>query len=146
MATISGGAALEAHLRKLAAKLESGNALRVGFLEGARYPDGTPVASVAAWQNFGTRRIPPRPFFSNLVNTRGEAWGRNLERALVMTNYDGAQALSLMGESIKGELAQSIVDTNEPPLSPVTIARKGFEKPLIDTGHMRNSIGYEVSA
>lgn len=144
MATIKGGAALEAKLRELAKKVESGKALRVGFLEGSAYPDGTPVAAVAAWNNFGTRSIPARPFFTNMVAEKSGGWGDALAVNLKATGFDAALSLARVGEGIKGQLQQSIVETNEPPLSPVTIARKGFEKPLIETGHMRNSVGYEV--
>jgi hypothetical protein len=39
--------------------LSSGDDLKVGFLEGAKYPDGTPVALVAATNEFGgTVKIP----------------------------------------------------------------------------------------
>ncbi len=39
--------------------------LQVGWFESAKYDDGTPVAGVAAIQEFGSakNRIPPRPFF-----------------------------------------------------------------------------------
>ena len=36
----------------------------VGFFQDSRYPDGTPVTNIAAWNEFGTSRgIPERPFF-----------------------------------------------------------------------------------
>ena len=49
-----------------------------------------------------------------------------------------------VGALIAGQLQKSINETNNPPLSPRTIARKGFDKPLIDTGHMWNSVNFEV--
>jgi hypothetical protein len=49
-----------------------------------------------------------------------------------------------VAEAIAGQLRESIIKTNAPPLSPRTIARKGFAKPLIDTSHMINSVDYEV--
>lgn len=66
-------------------------------------------------------------------------------RILKSTNYDTRKTFELMGEGISGQLRQSIRDTNTPALSPITIARKGFEKALIDSGHMWNSVAYEVS-
>ena len=54
--------------------------------------------------------------------------------------------VSLLGAGIEGQLRQSITDTNAPPLSPATIARKGFSKPLVDTGNMLNSVASEVVA
>ena len=41
--------------------------VKVGFFSTARYEDGTPVAAVAAWNEFGTETIPERPFFRNAL-------------------------------------------------------------------------------
>lgn len=124
----------------------TGEVVKVGFLEGATYPDGTPVALIAAIQNFGApaRGIPPRPFFSNMITEKGPGWGGKLARVLKAANYDTATALGRMGEGIAGQLRTSINETNSPALADSTIAAKGFDKPLIDTGHMWNSIAYEV--
>jgi len=53
MATIRGGDKFEAVLRDIADKLRDGGSVRVGFLENATYPDGKPVAMIAAIQEFG---------------------------------------------------------------------------------------------
>lgn len=56
---MSGGDKLMEHLQSIAKGLSSGDDLKVGFLEGAKYPDGTPVALVAATNEFGgTVKIP----------------------------------------------------------------------------------------
>jgi hypothetical protein len=52
--------------------------------------------------------------------------------------------LDLMGTAIKGQLQQAIVDFVGIPLAPATIARKGTDKQLVDTGHMLASVDYEV--
>ena len=41
-------------------------------------------------------------------------------------------------------LQQRIVDLKEPPNSPATIALKGSDNPLVDTGHMRQAVTWEV--
>lgn len=146
MATIKGGERAKAAIAQLLRKLGQPGQLRVGFLEGATYPDGTTVAMVAAAQNFGTRRIPKRPFFTNMVADKQDGWAPALLACLKASDNDPIKALSLMGEGIEGQLKQSILDTNSPPLAPATIARKGFEKPLVDTSHMLNSTGWEVKS
>lgn len=147
MASISGGEKLEAYLRETSAKVSKPGTLRVGFLEGATYPDGTPVATVAAIQNFGAPAmgIPPRPFFTDMIDKKASSWPAAIGGLLKDNDMDATKALVQTGQAISGQLRQSIVDTNSPPLSPKTIARKGFEKPLVDTGHMLNSIDSEVS-
>lgn len=145
MVKVSTTGSLDAKLRELVDRFGRGGQVRVGFLENATYPDGTSVATVAAAQNFGapSRNIPPRPFFSNMVEEKQHEWPEALRIAL----EGGAstdQALALLGEGMRGQLQQSIRDTNSPPLSPVTVERKGFDKPLIDKADMINSVGVEL--
>lgn len=171
MVALSGGAKLEAALRDLASKLNKAGTLRVGFLEGALYPRkptaqlrqayakrkakgktgaikgsvGTiNVPTVAFFQEYGTGRIPPRPFFRTMIANKSHEWGPAIANLLITTNYDTQKTLMLAGEGIAGQLRQSIIETNAPPLAASTIARKGFDKPLIDTSHMINSVSYDV--
>lgn len=148
MSNVSGGEKLEAALNAIAKRLKRGAVVKVGFLEKATYPDGTRVALVAAIQDFGAPSvgIPPRPFFRNMVADKKDEWPAAVEGLLKKTDYDVDQTLALMGEGIAGQLRQSIVDTNDPPLKPATIARKGSAKPLVDTGNMLNSVDYEVKS
>jgi hypothetical protein len=146
MADISGGDKLDAALNRIAQGLKRGGTVRVGFLENATYPDGTSVSLVAAINEFGapSRGQPPRPFFRRMIAAKSGEWPKAIEGLLKANDYDTKRVLALMGEGIKGQLQQSIVDLVEPPLKPSTIARKGSSKPLIDTGHMLNSVDYEV--
>ncbi|WP_333602759.1 hypothetical protein [Atlantibacter hermannii] len=146
MSSFSGGDALERKLAEMAEKLGEGKVLRVGFLENATYPDGQQVAMVAAANEFGNpaNNQPPRPFFRNMIADNKDNWPDDIGRIAQATGFDGEQTLGLMGEHIKAQLQQSIRELMEPPLSPVTIERKGFDKPLIDTGHMLNSVDYDI--
>ena len=147
MATLSGGDKLVKILTDINKNVEkSTTTLSVGFLEGSTYPDGTSTPLVAAVQEFGSpsRNIPPRPFFRNMIARKHNEWPSAVAELLKANNYNVTKTLMQTGEGIKGQLQQSIRDTNSPPLAPATIARKGFDKPLIDTGHMINSIDYKV--
>lgn len=139
-----GGTKMKNRLRDMARRLAGGKVVRVGFLENATYPDGTPVAAVAAFNNYGTRNAPPRPFFSNMVDEKSPIWPQAVGENLKATDYDAFATLQRMGEGIAGDLRQSIKDTNDPPLAPSTVKRKGFDKPLVDTGHMLQSVDYDV--
>lgn len=149
---IKGGDKLAKVLREIAARLGgAGAAVKVGFLEGATYPGsadnpGLTVAQVAFWNNFGTIKAPARPFFSNAIAEKSPEWGGDLGKALKASNYDAKTAMNIMGEVIKGQIVQSIVDTNSPPLAPSTAKRKGFDKPLIDTGVMQRAVDYAVES
>ena len=51
------------------AKRMGGGEVSVGFMEGATYPEGTPVAAVAFWNEYGvpSHNQPPRPFFRQMI-------------------------------------------------------------------------------
>lgn len=169
----SGGEKLRAHLEALAAKVGKGATVNVGWAEGATYPDGTPVAMVAAIQEFGAPSvgIPPRPFVRPMIAKESPSWGDKTGAALALHDFDAAQALQMVGDDIAGALAQAIFDVTGPDLSPVTLMlrkmREGRRdepvtwamvkearervangesaegvstKPLVDSGHMANSI------
>lgn len=126
-------------------KLTAGS-LRVGFLEGSTYPDGTSIPLVAAINEFGapSRGQPPRPFFRIAIAKNRDKWGKAGALILKSTNGDVPKTLALLGEGIKGDVIQSINDLTSPPLAQSTIDRKGFDKPLIDDAIMINSVGVEV--
>ena len=130
-------------LEEIARKM-GGGSVSVGFMSGATYPDGTPVAAVAYWNEYGKEGQPPRPFFRRMIAEESPTWAGKMAKLAKATNYDGARVLGMMGEDIQGALKQSINDFQTPALAPSTIANKGFAKPLIDTGHMISSITYEV--
>ncbi|MCK6993118.1 hypothetical protein [Enterobacter asburiae] len=132
-------------LNKIASGL-SDLQLKAGFLEGSTYPDGTPVPMVAATNEFGNpaNNQPPRPYFRNTIAAHEGEWQEAMTR-LIENGGDTRDALSLLGEIIVDDIKESIRTLDAPPLSPVTIARKGFDKPLIDTSNMLNSVSYEVS-
>ena len=146
MAKLRGGEKWQRELDRIAKGLASGAALDVGFLPGATYPNGTPVALVAAVQEYGSPKIgiPPRPCFRQMVVEDSPHWGADTAALLKRNGYDAGGALDLMGAAIKGELVQKIATFEGAPLAPASIARKGFDKQLISTGHLVNSVDYIV--
>ena len=67
-----------------------------------------------------------------------------LGKAAVSTGYSARQALGLIGEKINDDLKSSIVGWQDPPNAPSTVAKKGFNKPLVDIGDMLRSTTYRV--
>lgn len=141
MATLglSGGAALEAKLREFSKLVGKSAAVDVGFMADATYPDGTPVAMVAAIQNFGApaASIPARPFFSNMIREKSPGWGSSLGRVLVNTGFDSAKSMEAMGQGIQSQLQEAIIETDSPPLSPVTLMLRKMrseDQTLVVTG------------
>lgn len=142
MAVFSGGDKLARVLADIADKMSG--TVDVGFLNGATYPDGTSVAQVAFWNEYGTTKTEMRPFFRTMIAVESFGWGILMGKAAKHYDYNGAMVLQFMGVKISEQLQQSIAGWRYPGNRPSTIAQKGFDKPLVDTGHMQNSVGFEV--
>lgn len=161
-ASVTGGRKAAAIIKSIGAKL-SARHVRVGFLESAKYPAARtrgkspnrktvpvpviPVAQVAFWNNFGTRRSPPRPFFNNMITKNSPRWGEATAQILKAHDYDEDVTLGLMGQILQGQLQQEIIDTNSPPNAPRTIELKnGATKVLVDSGVMLGSVAPDKKA
>lgn len=119
--------------------------LYAGIFASAKYDDGTQVAQVAFWQEYGSLKIPMRPFIRNAVAKNKVKWVRFFQKQLQShLNFD--LALNRTGEIMRGDIIRSIVATTTPPNKPSTIRAKKSSHPLIDIGLLKNSISYEVRA
>lgn len=129
MVAISGGDKLAAALQRLSTQVSKAATLEVGFPEGATEPNGQSTALIAAIQEWGApgKGIPPRPFFRTMISKNAPAWPGQLAVLLKSNDYDSADALEILGQIIEAELAQSIVDMNDPPLSPITVMLRGMK-------------------
>lgn len=126
--------------------------IEIGFFSTAKYPDGKPVASVAAKNEFGTRTgdgkeiIPERPFFRQALENAKESVFEHLKdnvegETLVVTDTLGDE----IGEIVQQAIQERIVELREPPNAPSTLARKAPKtNPLIDTGTMRTAVTYRT--
>ena len=131
-------------LSKALSKYKDMNAsVRVGVLENATYPDGTPVAMVAFWNEYGTRTSPVRAFFRTTVSEQKKNWVLSVQNLMKIHN-DPKQVMGLIGVHIQEQIVQSINTWSDPPNSAYTIAKKGSSKPLIETGVLMRSIKSEV--
>jgi len=128
----------------------NGLVAQVGLPSGINYEDGTPVAQVAAIQEFGApaKKIPPRPFIRPTVAEQKEQWTKIIAKSIPkvvenkMTAFD---VLDLVGRVAAADIQTKISSIYSPPLSPITIKRKGSSKPLIETGLMLASVSNAVN-
>lgn len=90
---------LRRRLEGIARGLESGKTLKVGFLEGATYPDGTPVAKVAAVNEFGgTIDVPARE--QTLYFRYNERTGRIGQKFVKSAKANFAQTVMIPAHTI----------------------------------------------
>lgn len=101
--------------------------LQVGWLESAKYDDGTPVAGIAAQNEFGNPKIsiPPRPFIRPTIDNESESWAGIADQgAKAIANGKASinQVLNAIGLKASADIKNSIVNGNFAALSPITIA------------------------
>lgn len=111
--------------------------------------DNIPVAQVAAMMEHGhPRDYPPRPFIRQGFVPRLAS----KEYAQVFTKIaenilQGQGVMSqahILGSLMRKGLQNEIISWSTPPNSPKTVAEKGFNDPLIETGHMLETVDYRV--
>lgn len=122
------------------------------FGDGGTYEDGSTVIDAATINHFGlvidNLSIPSRPFLTNLlINYVEDINILFLEKiGLVIDGKINAQvALEQIGERLV-ELCKKQIESDRPfaPNSPVTIAKKGSNTPLIDSGKLLEAISYKI--
>ena len=105
------------------------------------------VCEIAATNEFGTDKIPSRPFMRQTADHKeGELKKFMEDRAVeaVHGRITAEEAFTKIGVKTKGAIQQQIRDGEFVPDSPQTIRRKGSDKPLIDTGRMRQSVDFFI--
>ena len=103
-------------------------------------------ATKAAINEYGTSKIPQRPFMRTVVSCHGKSWGEKSAKAVqsVIKGMPISQVTELVGMQLKSDISSTLTNGPWTPNSVVTIAKKGSSRPLIDTGELRASITYRV--
>ena len=110
--------------------------------------NGVSIAQVAVYNEFGTKRIPSRPFIRLSYENHKKEWGDVADAqltAMVNSGKTASGALSAVGRRMKKDIVSIIGDTSQlRHNAPSTIARKGFDKPLYETGRLKAAIDFKV--
>jgi len=120
----------------------------------AKYEDGTSLADVMTWNHYGTETIPPRPVLriaaENVMSNNEE-----IKKALntyfknILVNPGDVEKLEKemlrkIGVQVIKEAKRIIASGNElQHNAPGTVRKKGFNKPLYETGLLIKSIGFD---
>jgi hypothetical protein len=132
-------------LEKLGRSMSGPDIVKVGLpVNSNPYPDGTSVIAVGAIHEFGSpeMNIPERSYLRTTLNENRKTYVKFLNKVakkIVSGEIDMEKALGLMGLKAQSDIRQKITDIKEPPL----VIRIGGN-PLVDTGHLRQSINYQI--
>lgn len=124
---------------------------------GTRHPSGVPVAQVAAWNEeghmnggmFAGTRTPPRPFirvgFLKKIKPLVDAELAYKVNLIAQGKMTWTTFYRDIGKQLVEIMQKEILDWNSPPNSPVTVEKKGFNDPLIETGTLYDSVKFRIS-
>ena len=154
---------IERHISAL--KQLKGQSVEAGWFESARYkagkniPDkqvGTSISYVMRVQEFGatikrgnvTIVIPARPFmrlaYQNFLKQR-KAIQTKIAKQLVRGEIKPEQALGQIGLALEACIVKSIKNGGWEGNAASTIAKKGFDKPLIDSAQAWQAVASKVN-
>lgn len=120
----------------------------VGIFEGSRNAEGESIAEYATYNEFGTSKIPARPFMALSVDRNKPAIAKDLDSGMERITSGAStvhKELNRIGAKHASRVQATITGPDiPPPLSPITVARKGSTKTLVDTGAMTNAVTWEL--
>lgn len=141
---------LESNLRT------SAGTLTVGINRHRRYYSGRsqPVALVriAAWNEYGVPGpggegwlIPPRPAITTALSSNEAKYQRSMRARISAQARKGgtkgsyASTMRALGAVIVSDIKASILGWTNPPNARTTVARKGVDNPLVESGRLANA-------
>lgn len=125
----------------------NGKCVKIGFQKGeATEEDGTDVCDIAAWNELGTVNMPSRPFLRMSVDENADKINNFVQsqKQALLSGASAEQVLKEIGIFQKDLIQEKITEGSFAPNAPSTIRQKGSDKPLIDTGRMRQSVNYYI--
>ena len=139
-------------LEKLDKELKylSSHAVKVGVLwSGGSLKSNTDVQEYAIFNEYGTSKIPARPFFRLSVGTDKaqneiKEYIKKQVEQIIQGGMTGQQAYENLGTFVVQKIKKTIASGNFAALNSQTIKKKGHSKPLMDTHSLYNSINYEI--
>lgn len=132
----------------------NGKEIRAGVLPSAgTEANGIPIAQVAKWNEYGTPAtakrpwsVPARPFMS-IACDENKGWKKESNEAIgnILGGAEVISELNMVGMQMQEDIQSVFGDRSKlRPNAPSTIAKKGFDAPLIETGKLEESIDFEV--
>ena len=135
--------------RRFFAEMEKLRSKRVfiGFQAGKVIDDrGVDMAQIAMFNEWGTSTAPARPFLRQTADENLDdikAFGGEKIQDIAEGGM-AEDALKQLGVYGKGLVQEQIKNGTFEPNAPSTIRRKKSDKPLIDTGKMRQSVNFVI--
>lgn len=109
--------------------------------------NGASYVDIAFWNEYGTRRIPSRPFIRISADTNKQAWAKMAQQCVndVIDGDSPSEAAKVVGHRMVEDIRKVFGDTSKLKANaPSTIAKKGRNEPLVDSGEMRRRVNFRI--
>ena len=102
MSGISGGDKLLKYLEAIERGFDTAKSVDVGWNSNNMHPEAkTYTATVAAWQEFGTKFIPARPFMAPARLENETKWSKEVAKEISACGYNAEIALLVLGKWLR---------------------------------------------
>jgi hypothetical protein len=106
------------------------------------------VGDIAFFNEYGTMTTPARSFIRDWVDGNIDKIAKDVEKdflRVLVTSETVREALTKRGREYRASIVKRIIERIPPPNADVTVARKGGDIPLIETGQLVEAIVAEVA-
>ena len=130
-------------------QLQKSPHVAVGILQNEPVANSFSIVDLATVHEFGSAdgRIPQRSFFRSTLQSQKQKHLRlitQLQKLYIVGKLSLKQALTQLGEAVRGDIVETISHGVDPKLEASTVKRKKSSQPLIDTGRLKGSITHQV--
>jgi hypothetical protein len=129
---------------------QAGKKAEVGIFENKQDDEGGSIAQYAGAIEYGIGQ-PERSFMRSTFDENSTEINRDIMKHIekgMLTNEKFEVLLKVHGENLRNKIITKIKRAKEwvkDPLSPITIARKGHDTLLIESGNMWKSIDVRIT-
>lgn len=128
-------------------KLDSMEVVAGMLKDSGKASNGASYVDIATWNEYGTSRIPSRPFIRISADTNKQSWEK-LAQQCVNNVIDGGSprdAAQVVGHRMVEDIRKVFGDTSMLKANaPSTIKKKGRNEPLVDSGEMRRRVNFRI--
>ena len=108
--------------------------------------NGASYVDIATWNEYGTRRIPSRPFIRISADTNKQAWAKLAQQCVndVIDGDSPPDAAHVVGRRMVEDIRDVFGSSQLKANASSTIARKARNEPLVYSGEMRRRVNFRV--
>lgn len=129
-----------------------GHSIKIGIWDegGGEGNKKASVLEYAMFNEFGTSRIPARPFMQTTYDNHADEVKKFTELMvdkIINNSATTERTLKVIGEFYQMKVQQTIREAKNwaAPNDPKTVELKGSSSPLIDTGRLIGAVRYEIT-